>query len=189
MRRVQALSFAALLGVVLPTVLAAAPASAKPIEREEFHEEFTEVIENFCDVPGLTVIQEGVVDGRFRVNTHGQEQLPYFANNVDFTATLTNPATGLSVRQVERSIFKDLSVDRDGDILTIVALATGNATVYGPDGKAIARNPGQVRFRIVIDTNGTLFDPSDDEELSFEQIKGSTGRSDDFCEAVVPAIQ
>ena len=35
---------------------------------------------------------------------------------------------------------------------------------------------------------GTPNDPDDDTELSFELIKGSTGRSDDFCEVVTPAL-
>lgn len=184
----RALSIAALLGIALSPALTAAPASAKPVERGESHEEFTDVFENFCDVAGLTVIFEAELDLRFRVNTHGREQLAFYAEHVDFTAVFTNPATGLSVRSVENSLFKDLSIDLDGDILTVVVLGTGNATIYGPDGKAIARNPGQARFQVVIDTQGTLDDFSDDEELSFEQIKGSTGRSDDFCEAVVGAI-
>ena len=49
-------------------------------------------------------------------------------------------------------------------------------------------NPGQVRSRVVVDTHGTPSDPDDDVELSFEQIKGSTGRTDDFCADVVPAL-
>ena len=40
----------------------------------------------------------------------------------------------------------------------------------------------------MIDDNGTPSNPDDDVELSFEQIKGSTGRTDDFCTAVVAAI-
>lgn len=63
--------------------------------------------------------------------------------------------------------------------MTIDTLATGNATLYGPDGKAIARNPGQVRFHIV-------YDVVNDVEVSFEQTKGSTGRTDDFCAVEVP---
>jgi hypothetical protein len=33
-----------------------------------------------------------------------------------------------------------------------------------------------------------LIDPSDDEVLGEEVVKGSTGRSDDFCEAAVRAL-
>ena len=60
--------------------------------------------------------------------------------------------------------------------------------LYGPDGKAIARNPGQTRFRIVVDHGGTPNDPEDDTELSFEVARDSTGRNDDFCEAAVGAL-
>ena len=40
----------------------------------------------------------------------------------------------------------------------------------------------------MIDDNGTPNDPNDDFEVSSEQIKGSTGRSDDYCAAIVPVI-
>jgi hypothetical protein len=37
----------------------------------------------------------------------------------------------------------------------ILVLATGNAVVRGPDGKAIARNPGRTRFEALIDNGDT----------------------------------
>ena len=84
---------------------------------------------------------------------------------------------------------KDLHVTDNGDgTLTILVLATGNYTLYGEDGRAIARNPGQVRFELLIDHGGTPDDPSDDLELDFKIVKESTGRSDDACEAAVPAL-
>jgi hypothetical protein len=58
---------------------------------------------------------------------------------------------------------------------------------HGPDGKALARNPGQVRFELLVDHGGTPTDPSDDEFLGL--VKGSTGRTDDFCAAVVPVLE
>lgn len=59
----------------------------------------------------------------------------------------------------------------------------------GEDGKALGRDPGQIRFKILIDTAGTPSDPSDDEFLAFlGVVKGSTGRSDDFCATAVPAL-
>ena len=61
--------------------------------------------------------------------------------------------------------------------------------LYGENSKAIARNLGQIRFEILIDHGGTPNDPSDDEFLADLGVaKGSTGRSDDFCEAAVPAL-
>lgn len=45
-------------------------------------------------------------------------------------------------------------------------LVTGRSTLYGPDGSAIARDRGQVRFEVVVDYGGTPTDLSDDVELS-----------------------
>ena len=71
-----------------------------------------------------------------------------------------------------------------------VILATGNAVLYGENHKAIARNPGQTRFEILVDHGGTPTDPADDEFLAdLGEVKGSTGRSDDFCDAAVPALR
>ena len=60
--------------------------------------------------------------------------------------------------------------------------------MYGANGKAIARNPGQVRIEFLVDHGGTPDFPPDDILLSETVIKESTGRSDDFCAAVVPAL-
>jgi hypothetical protein len=52
----------------------------------------------------------------------------------------------------------------------------------------IGRDPGQIRVEFLVDHGGTPTDPSDDVFLAEELVKGSTGRSDDFCEAAVPAL-
>ena len=71
----------------------------------------------------------------------------------------------------------------------ILVMGTGNAVAFDEDGKAIARNPGQIRFELLIDHGGTPQDPSDDEFLAdLGLVFGSTGRNDDFCGAVVPAL-
>ena len=72
---------------------------------------------------------------------------------------------------------------------TVLFMATGNSVTYGPDGKAIARNPGQIRFELLIDHNGTPTDRSDVEIIGFVRVVWeSTGRTDDFCAAAVPAL-
>ena len=85
---------------------------------------------------------------------------------------------------------KDLHVTDNGDgTLTILILATGNFTLFGADGHAIARNPGQVQSGGLTDHGGTPDDPSvDDVLLDDAVVKESTGRSDDACEAAVPAL-
>jgi hypothetical protein len=168
----------------------ATTASAKLIVRETIHEEDTLVFNDFCDVPGLTVEDAFVFDGRVQAVPHGRDRLAYFLERGKSTDVLTNPANDKSITVVATFIDKDLRVTDNGDgTLTITTLATGNSVVYGEDGKAIARNPGQVRFRFIVDHGGTPSDPSDDVFLTdLGMVKGSTGRTDDFCAAAVPAL-
>lgn len=181
-----------IIGVVagLATVAVGATAAAKPLDRGEFHNEFDGVEEDFCEVDGLTVAFHAVVEGRFRVTTKGNDGLVYFAENTRIDNTLTNVDNGNFVREHIVVLGKDLRVTDNGDgTLTVIQLSTGNATIYNSSGKAIGRNPGQVRFEFVVDHAGTPTDPSDDILLSETLVKGSTGRSDDFCEVVVPAVR
>jgi hypothetical protein len=191
MRHSRALRLSTILALgAIAAVMLAAAASAGQIFRETFHEEDTLVLNDFCDVPGLTVELAFVLDGTVHAVPHGPDGLAYFGGHSVRTDVYTNLANDKSFTAVTNSIEKDLRVTDNGDgTLTILVLSTGNAVLYGEDGKAIARNPGQIRFEILIDHGGTPTDPSDDEFLAFlGVVKGSTGRSDDFCEAAVPAL-
>jgi hypothetical protein len=189
MRRSRMLRLGAFLALgATAAVMLVAAAGAGPPFRETIHDEFEFVEENFCDA-GLTVEIAGVVDVRVQAAPRRRDRLVYFLHHVTETDVFTNLENGKSVRSVSRAIDKDLRVTNNGDgTLTVLILATGNAVVYGENGKAIARNPGQIRIELLVDHGGTPKDPSDDVVLSEELVKGSTGRSDDFCEAVVPAL-
>ncbi|MGH3035852.1 MAG: hypothetical protein ACRDMU_01610 [Gaiellaceae bacterium] len=144
--------------------------------------------DDFCGA-GLTVEVAVVLDIRVQAVAHGPDGLIYFLQHGTETDVLTNLANGTSLTSFARVIEKDLRVTDNGDgTLTVLILATGNAVLYGENGKAIARNPGQIRIELLIDHGGTPNEPSDDVILAEELVKGSTGRSDDFCEAAVPAL-
>ncbi len=181
------------LGVMpglLVVLAAAAAADARQVFRETVHEERSIVLEDFCDVAGLTVELTSVLDMRVNVVSRGPAGLTYFLQHGVTREVLHNPATGTSLTSVATVTEKDMRVRENGDgTLTILVLATGNAVLYGPDGKAIARNPGQTRFEILIDDGGTPNDPSDDEFLGrLGTVKESTGRNDDFCDAAARAL-
>ncbi len=183
------------LGVILAlgataAVTLGAAASAGQVFRETVHDEGTFVLEDFCDQPGMTVDVAFALDLRVHVVPHRRDRLDYFLQHGIRTEVLTNPANGKSLTSVAKVIEKDMRVtDNDDGTLTILILATGTAVLYGENGKAIARDPGQIRFKILVDHGGTPTDPSDDEFLEFLGIvKDSTGRSDDFCEAAVPLL-
>jgi len=131
-----------------------------------------------------------LVEGRVHAVSRGRDKLPYFGFNLKITEVITNDANDNSVTALITLVDKDLRVTDNGDgTLTLLILATGNAVLYGEDGKAIARNPGQGRYEILIDHAGTPTDPFDDEFVEFiGDVKSSTGRSDDFCEAAVPVL-
>ena len=165
-------------------------ASAGQASQERFHDEGTLVHENFCGVEGLTVSDEFVIDGRVHTVPHGRNRFDYFLENRRETSVVTNVADDNRTVTFALTVHQqDLKVTDNGDgTLTIVTMFTGNVVVSGPDGKAIARDPGQARFEALIDHGGTPNDPSDDEFISERLIKGSTGRSDDICAAVVSAL-
>ena len=188
MRHARVLWFGVTLVLVTAAATAfAAVASARQIDSGPIDELVTEELDNFCDVEGLTVQAVTHVTGRFHVVTHGPDQLVYFGANLNVTQVLTNGDNTVTSRS--NFIDKDLRVTDNGDgTLTILILSTGNAVLYGPDGKAIARNPGQTRVELVVDHGGTPTDPEDDEVISFEIVKESTGRTDDFCAAAAPVL-
>jgi hypothetical protein len=186
MVNVRALILPVALGLTAPA-LAVATASAAPPSFETIVEPFSNHFVDYCGVKGLSVDQVGVFTSRLKVRT-ARSGVDYFLEHITTDETLTGVSSRHSVTIHTAFIAKDLKIVDNGDgTITITQLLTGPSTVYDENGKAIARDPGQTRFRIVIDTNGTP-DPEDDIELSFEVVKPSTGRSDDYCAAIVGAI-
>jgi hypothetical protein len=180
--------------LLAPALLAALvvvmPAQAEPgrVFKETIHLDDVNEIDGFC-ATDLVVRSRFVADISVTAMPRGRDGLTYFANRLSITETFTNVANGKRVVSTVNGIEKDLRVTDNGDgTLTILILATGNAVLSTPDGKAIGRNPGQTRFELVVDHGGTPSDPSDDTELSFEVVKESTGRTDDFCGVMVPAL-
>jgi hypothetical protein len=66
--------------------------------------------------------------------------------------------------------------------------STGGTTLYA-DGEAIGKDTGLVRSEILINHGGTPTDPSDDKFITdLGVVKDPTGRNDDFCGTIVPAL-
>lgn len=171
-----------LVGITGTALAAPSPtggkANAGVVYTDRFHDEGADEVENFCG-SDLTVQHSYSLDMFVHVVPHGSDRLDYFLSHGVWKDAYTSG--GNSVTAVANVTEKDQFITDNGDgTLTIIILATGNATAYGPDGKAIARDPGQVRFVIYIDADGNL---------SFgDVVKGSTGRSDSFCDAAVLAL-
>ncbi len=182
-----------LVGAVcaLASLAAAAPVAAAPPENgtivEHYVDHVDEVLEDFCgDLDIRFVLDETGTFVWRRVG--GPNGLFHGQATRHITASWTNLANGKTFTVVSDQVDKDLKVTDNGDgTRTILVLATGSGNLLGPDGKAVLRNPGQIRFEIVVSDGGTPADPTDDEEVAFLGIvKGSTGRNDtegrNFCD-------
>ena len=169
----------------------ATTAFAEPLLKERFHAEGKTVVENYCGVPDLTVELAFVVEGQVLAVQRGPNGFAYFLEYFVESVVITNVANGKSVTDINRVVNRDLRVTDNGDgTLTILTFGTGNTVLYGQGGSVLARNPGQRRIELLVDNAGTATDPFDDEFIAVVGVvKESTGRSDDFCAAAVPALR
>ena len=171
------------------TIAAAGSVDAAPLERGSFHDEGSETFVDFCG--DLDVIHSWDVSGNFLAAIRGADGLVRFQDSVRGMDVWTNTETGRSYTQIWTANSRDLKVTDNGDgTLTLLVQASGGARWYDGDGKLVLRDPGLVRFEVLIDHNGTPSDPFDDEEIEFlGLVKGSTGLNEtegrDFCEDVI----
>ena len=174
---------------VAGSVVAGTPASARPIDKGHFHDDFTSDVYD-CD--GIPAQDSGNVSGNFVFNQRGSSPFPYYRESVRGTVVTTNLDTGGTFTNVFTANSKDQTIVDNGDgTITITVFASGGSRFYDTNGKLVLRDPGEVRFAFDIDYNGTPGDPDDDVEIpdSFRLVRGSTGNSDlsdrDFCADLV----
>ena len=169
-----ALGSAAAVAVLSATPVAAAPSWSEPIS-----EEYEDMVANWCGVPGLTVQVVGTVEGWEGFKSGGKGPSEYYHSKVKIDEVHIGP-NGVQTRFTANVVDKDTLVIETAATFEIDVLATGNATLYGADGKAIARDPGQIRFHLSVNKATG--------EETFTLLRESTGRSDDFCAAEVDAF-
>ena len=187
MRGRSALLVAAL--AITGSVLASAPATAKPIDKGHFHDVFTSDVYDCNGTPAQDAVN---VRGNFVFNQRGSSPFPYYRESVRGTVVTTNLNTGGTYTNVFTANSKDQTIVDNGDgTITITVFASGGSRFYDTNGKLVLRDPGTVRFAFDIDYNGTPGNPDDDVEIpdSFRLVRPSTGNSDlsqrDFCADLV----
>ena len=174
---------------IVGSMLVSTPATAKPIDKGHFEDVFTSEVYD-CDG---TPAQDSVdVSGNFVFNQRGSSPFPYYRESVQGTVVTTNLNTGGTLTDVFTTNSRDHTIVDNGDgTITITSFSSGGSRFYDTDGNFVLKDPGQVRFAVDIDYNGTPGDPSDDVEVpdSFRIVRGSTGNSDlsdrDFCADLV----
>jgi len=152
--------------------------AAKP-SKERISEEYSFLAEDYCGLEDQVEI-EGTFESVLQI--HRRRGVDYYLEHQVIRETHT--LGDVSITRVSKPMFKDLKIVDQGDTVLITVLGTGPESTYGPDGKAISRNPGQFRFRVTIDEA-----TGEEIEGSFTVLKESTGRTDDFCADVLPVLQ
>jgi len=176
-------------GLAVASLVASTPANAQPIDKGHFHDVSTS---DPYDCDG-TLAQDSVdVSGNFVFNQRGSSPFPYYRESVHGTVVTTNLETGGTYTNVFTANTRDHTIVDNGDgTITITSFASGSSRFYDTDGNFVLKDPGQVRFAVDIDYNGTPGDPSDDVFVdgSFRVVRPSTGNSDlsgrDFCADLV----
>src|SRR5215203_2494765 len=144
---------------------------------------------DFCgDVVTFPVLFDHYGSGTDHITTPGNGVL-YFQSHFRDIDTYTNTLNGKTFTLVTSGKGRDLKIVDNGDgTITITGQINLRQLVYAADGTLLFRIVGMFRSREIIDTNGTLTDPSDDEPVdgTFSIVKDfvghdpTTGR--DFCE-------
>jgi len=176
-------------GLAVASLVASTPANAQPIDKGHFHDVSTS---DPYDCDG-TLAQDSVdVSGNFVFNQRGSSPFPYYRESVHGTVVTTNLDTGGTYTNVFTANTRDHTIVDNGDgTITITSFASGSSRFYDTDGNFVLKDPGQVRFAVDIDYNGTPGDPRDDVFVdgSFRIVRASTGNSDlsgrDFCADLV----
>ena len=171
------------------TVLASAPATAQPIDKGHFHDVFTSPP---FDCNGTPAQSSGDISGNFVFNQRGSSPFPYYGESVHGSFVTTNLKTGGTYTNIFTANSRDHTIVDNGDgTITITTFASGGSRYYDSNGKLVLKDPGEVRYAVDINYNGTPGDPSDDVTVpnSFRIVRGSTGNSDfsnrDFCADLV----
>jgi hypothetical protein len=176
-------------GLAVASLVASTPANAQPIDKGHFHDVSTS---DPYDCDGTQAQDSVDVSGNFVFNQRGSSPFPYYRESVHGTVVTTNLDTGGTYTNVFTANTRDHTIVDNGDgTITITSFASGSSRFYDTDGNFVLKDPGQVRFAVDIDYNGTPGDPSDDVFVdgSFRVVRPSTGNSDlsgrDFCADLV----
>ena len=197
MTRLSGMTKAAALvaGLMIPAVSLAAPASADPAGNGPWQVDqqgpFSEIQEDFCDVPGLTVEYEFTDNATFRADRIlGPDKFAYHWYFSEGYEKFTNVATGESVTLVhEGGSLQDIRLINNGDgTFTRYVTNKGHGVLYSDDGEVLERQAGVFSYSVVYDYNGTPSDPSDDVKVGRPTVLKQEGNSYDFCAVVVGAI-
>ena len=177
---------------VLPSL--AAPASATTPDRGTvIHQETVDfethfLVEDSCDVPGLTTQVDIVHHGNYVYRARGRDRLPYVAEHWENDYTFTNVANSKYVTIEEDYWANDIHVrdNRDGTNSGLSA-ERKYSEMYDARGRKLEYESIWTLAKWTKDNGGTPQDPRDDEWIDWVVVREG-GHFADYCSATVAAV-
>jgi hypothetical protein len=121
------------------SVLASAPATAKPIDKGHFHDVFTSDVYD-CD--GTQAQDGGDVSGNFVFNQRGSSAFPYFRESVRGTIVTTNLENDCTYTNVFTANSRDHTIVNNGDgTITITTFASAAPAFMTPTASSCFETP------------------------------------------------
>ncbi len=161
------------------------PADAKPVEHVRFHEEGSEVIDDFCG--DLQVRLDFHDQGVFLLRPAGGDRMLRGTATFHGGATYTNLATDRAFTLTWNYAVQEFKTTDNGDgTVTLYVQIPGPERTYGPDGQLLYTSGGMFRQKVTLDLGGTPDDPSDDSFVSEEFLSDHGGQPQEpfsFCDS------
>lgn len=183
MSRLRLQIIAGMIGIFLLSL--AGPAAGAVVVKEHFVDADIHIDRNFCgsDIDFRHELRYRVY---FSVKSRKSGTPLYFAARFNGYDRYTNLDTGKTFTLENRGQVRDhkITVNPDGT-LTIVEMNAGLQVVRDDAGNVLFRDRGVFRVEFVVDYNGTLTNPDDDEFVEDHGIIFSGGKFEtadrDFC--------
>jgi len=167
---------------------AATPERGTVIDRGTLENEDHFLVEDSCDVPGLTTQVDIVWHGTYVIRARGRERLPYDSVRWRGDYVFTNVDNGKYVTIHSDIWEKDIWVRNNHDG-TSTGLNTGrrHAVMRNQHGRKLAYESVRTLARWKKDNNHTPRKPGDDEFINWKVLR-EAGHVADYCAATVAAV-
>jgi hypothetical protein len=146
-------------------------------------------MEDFCEVPGLTV-QLVSTSEQLEKRTVHSDGLPYAMWHYTVSDVYTNVETGKSATEIAAENERIVRVTDNGDgTLTIIEFKVHNREIYDEDGGLIGQRDGHFTVKKTMYHQGTLSLGGDDVNVeSNVPADNVVENGDDFCTVMLEEI-
>jgi hypothetical protein len=151
--------------LILSTACPAGAAAPLEVDHYSFEESDT-FTDTECGEP-ITIDVHVEGSGVFMFKSGRAGGPPLVFDNYEFTESFTNVDTGETATVYHQGLYKDLNaVHVEGTVYEFTAIEVGRpVVVFGPDGKRLVFDRGQLRHTFRVDTHG-------DDDLSNDDFLG-----------------